>query len=499
MAGLIDAGLIRPELSNALAAGYQQAEDRRNLLSQQRQQTEMNQIKLDQLKQDREAMLQFQSQLKNAGHSPDLNRVFDAMISTGQPDYVMKGMEGKRRLAEQQRAEGILRQYAPELFPQAPATAAPVASMGGAATPPSVAPAAPTNALAAMPSAAPAAPANALAAAPAAAPAPAAAAAPGAGAPDVLALRRQLAALSSVDDPRAKAMADVLKNQIQELTKTNVVGGRLVSGAGNVLYTAPPETNDIKEYEYAKKNQGYKGSFTEFMQIKPSASAARNVVNLPVQEKEFEKTLGGGQAKRILDNKAVAEDAAQILQTNQIGRDILKSGAITGAGANFFVGLNNALKQAGVDFGYGDAAANSQAYAAAMAQNVGKIIKQFGAGTGLSDADRTYATKAAAGEITMDEKAIRKILDINDRAANYVIDKHNKDVKGIKTNIPLSVEKPTPQQKPEAANQIPGQRPSPAANIPQAAIDALRSGKGTDAQFDEIFGAGAAKRVRGGK
>lgn len=35
--------------------------------------------------------------------------------------------------------------------------------------------------------------------------------------------------------------------------------------------------------------------------------------------------------------------------------------------------------------------------------------------------------------------------------------------------------------------------------IPQGAIDALKAGKGTDAQFDAIFGAGAAKRARGGK
>ena len=166
------------------------------------------------------------------------------------------------------------------------------------------------------------------------------------------------------------------------------------------------------------------------------------------------------------------------------------------------MGFNNALKQAGIDFGYADAAANSQAYAAAMGANVGRIIKQFGAGTGLSDADRDYAAQMAGGKINLTESALRKILDINDKAANRVIDLHNKNVSGIKTNIPLTVDKPTFTQQKSAVDQIPGQSrsvPAPAATIPQAAIDALKAGKGTDAQFDAVFGTGAAKRARGGK
>jgi hypothetical protein len=169
---------------------------------------------------------------------------------------------------------------------------------------------------------------------------------------------------------------------------------------------------------------------------------AKAMAAATAQETEFNKKLGGGQAEAILKSRDAAEDAAAILQTNQVGKQILDSGAITGAGAEFFVGLNQALKTAGIDFGYGDASANSQAYAAAMGQNTAKLIKQFGAGTGLSDADRVYAEKIAAGKITMDETAIRKILDINDRAARNVISNHNKKVEGVKTNIPLKVNVP---------------------------------------------------------
>ena len=260
------------------------------------------------------------------------------------------------------------------------------------------------------------------------------------------------------------------------------------------------QTELVRNFEFAKTPAGgnYRGSFADFKAI--STPKTTNVFGK--QEAAFESGLGKGQSDRILANQVVAQDAAAILETNQVGRDLLKSGAIVGTGADFFVGFNNALKQAGIDFGYADAAANSQAYAAAMGANVGRIIKQFGAGTGLSDADRDYAAQMAGGKINLTESALRKILDINDKAANRVIDLHNKNVSGIKTNIPLTVDKPTFTQQKSAVDQIPGQSrsvPAPASTIPQAAIDALKAGKGTDAQFDAVFGTGAAKRARGGK
>jgi hypothetical protein len=178
----------------------------------------------------------------------------------------------------------------------------------------------------------------------------------------------------------------------------------------------------------------------DMIKVSKQGKGSKVEVKLPPQEKEFEGRLGKGQAENILDSQKQAKDARDMLDTVRIGRGILKSGAITGAGADFFVGLNQALKTAGVDFGYADASANSQAYSANMAQNVGKLIKLFGAGTGLSNADRDYAERMAGGKIALDRAALEKILDIQDRAARNVIKRHNQSVKGIKTNIPLEVE-----------------------------------------------------------
>jgi hypothetical protein len=205
----------------------------------------------------------------------------------------------------------------------------------------------------------------------------------------------------------------------------------------NVMVGGVPTTRVLSIDPLTGKARTVEGSAAATYN-KPAASTVVNVNN--AQEKEFEKQLGKGQADKVLASKASAEDAAQILATNMVGKTLLDKGMLTGVGANFFTTLNQGLSQAGIDFGYADAARNSQAYGALMATNTAKIIKQFGAGTGLSDADREYALKAAAGDIKYDEKSIRKILDINNRAAQNAINKHNKNVSGIETNVPLTVD-----------------------------------------------------------
>lgn len=259
--GLIDVGIIKPELAGSFAAGYRGAEQSRQQLAQEKQQTELGQMKLEQLKQDRASLLQLQDSLKAAGKDPDPIKVFDALIATGNPDYVMKGIDGKRRLTELQRADSMLRQYAPELFGAEPANAL---APAGAPAP------APVNAMApAAPTAAPAAPVNAMAPT----------TAPGAGA-DVNALRRQLMVLSSIDDPRAKAMADVIKGQITEASKPHVVGGRLVTGAGKELYAAPDKPAAppamVAEYTFAKTPEGggFRGTYQEFVTARAAAGRA---------------------------------------------------------------------------------------------------------------------------------------------------------------------------------------------------------------------------------
>lgn len=161
-------------------------------------------------------------------------------------------------------------------------------------------------------------------------------------------------------------------------------------------------------------------------------------------ESSFNKEFGKQSAAMFFDHRKAAIEAQASLQNNNEARALLDKGVITGFGANFAVGFGKALQQAGFTFD-SDAIANTQAFGATRAKEVGRLIQLFGAGTGLSDADREYATKAAAGDITMTEDAIRKIIDINDRAARNILTRYNAEASKIDPSMspfPLTVEAP---------------------------------------------------------
>lgn len=157
------------------------------------------------------------------------------------------------------------------------------------------------------------------------------------------------------------------------------------------------------------------------------------VINMP-GAKAFEKSLGTLGAKQFLAERDGATTAAQGLNSINEAKKLIDSGIISGFGANFITNMGKALRRVGINVAENDVD-NTNAFIAAQAQQVAHIIKQFGAGTGLSDADRVFATKAAGGDITLTEGAIRKIMDINQRAYTSVIKLYNSHADKIPAGI----------------------------------------------------------------
>lgn len=76
-----------------------------------------------------------------------------------------------------------------------------------------------------------------------------------------------------------------------------------------------------------------------------------------------------------------------------------------------------------------EALQNTEAYIALAAPRVAEIIKNFGAGTGLSDADREFANKAAAGDIAMTAASLQRILKILKKAGENKVALYNSTIK----------------------------------------------------------------------
>lgn len=236
--GLVNFGLVNPQLADY--AGQQQ----------QRMKTEAGKLELERLTNERKVMLDFQKQLADRGQNPDLDFVFDTMIKTGNPDYVSKGLEGKRKLQEQRQFAQIMGyDMTPPSASRAPAIAAPAVE-------------APVNALTPSASTAPVAPANALARQ------------PSKGAPDeTVALAQKIDQLIALGTPQAIQAANALQGRLKQQSAPVVVGPKsaLINPAtGEVVYrntaaeTAPgsmlsPKDLQKREADYPRATSAMKG------------------------------------------------------------------------------------------------------------------------------------------------------------------------------------------------------------------------------------------------
>jgi hypothetical protein len=151
-------------------------------------------------------------------------------------------------------------------------------------------------------------------------------------------------------------------------------------------------------------------------------------------ETKFLGRLGSSEATRLTELRIKAVDSVSSKKIIQEGRDLIAQGIYTGSAANIKKSLDKWLQEANIFVG-GRKAANTEAYASMMGLQVGKIIKQFGAGTGLSDADREYAENIVGGRVTLTEDAITRLLDINERLADFTIEEFNSQVSRAKTNL----------------------------------------------------------------
>lgn len=418
MAAAPDFNIIKPELAGSFGAGYRASQENRMA-------TEQNQIQLEQLKSDRESMIQLQNQLKAAGKNPDLDQVFDALIATGKPDYVVKGIDGKKRLEAQReyaKANGL---EMPGLAPAAGGAPAMGASPGmPSVPPPSVVrlpqPAAPVNALGSgtygmnVPGMMPSAPAagNALMGGrPMAAPGAVAPVNAMAAGPDEALVNQTRTRINNLLQFASKYAGTPEGNQAVQQAKIMQDQLELYSKRGP---TTPAALQELQAY--MAMNPAEKAAFERLQKIK---SPGTNVsVNTPVS-----KSLSEPVGKRVDASLAKAEGASGLMENANMIQEALNTGkVIVGPMAGARTTIAQLLNMAGAD--NQAQLQNSLSVAKGLA---GLTLESRGELKGqgqVTDTETKLLERARSGDTTLTLDELQQVVNVSQRLAKRLWSNH---------------------------------------------------------------------------
>lgn len=183
-------------------------------------------------------------------------------------------------------------------------------------------------------------------------------------------------------------------------------------------------TTTQKEYEQARR-EGFQGTIEDWQDRADRNTAQRDILTksiIPKLDKSQETANAAKDEINAIHRSREQLDAA--------------GGIFNGSGADIRLKLAKVAEFLGVE--NADKIANTETFGAAIGGRVLSLVKGLGAGTGISNADRDFARDMAGGNIKLDEKSIRRILDIGEQAARAKIASHNDNTtKMVKSNEAL--------------------------------------------------------------
>jgi hypothetical protein len=304
--------------------------------------------------------------------------------------------------------------------------------------------------------------------------------------------------------------------------KQQVVGGSIYDFATGQFRTPPKEQQQpsgVQEFLFAKSPEGggYRGSYQQFIADKAAAGRAPGTTIINTQEKAEKSEFGKFLVKDYENISKRAEVAQKSISAIDANLNILNKGFETGFGTETKAAAAKVLSALGVEKA-NMFATNAQIFEAKAAESILETLRQQVGPQTDADAKRVTLTGAQLANTTQANKFLLDVAKVVNKREieqrNFYNNwrKNTGSFDGAEEAWIAGKGGKSLFDRPElkkyavgtnAAAQIPtvsAPVAAPAARaIPPAAVQMLLSGQGTDAQFDAIFGAGAAKRVRGGR
>jgi hypothetical protein len=302
----------------------------------------------------------------------------------------------------------------------------------------------------------------------------------------------QFAATNPGMATQAMQQAKLLQDQLEMFSKRNAGESPDVQTMRALGIPITPE--GYQQFTGAKR-QDRLLTPEELKQKLQIAGAGANRTEVKVStEKNYGQRFGGLIADQDASKLAAAEAAPQAAATADRVLDLISTGkVITGTGANVRLQLAKALNLAGGTDS--EKIRNTEVLMSSLAETTLGAIKSsnLGAGQGFTNADRDFLEKAKAGQLTYDSGSLAELARLARLAAEKSAEVWNKRVK----QIPASALEGTGISSQPVV--VSPRKTSSVMNIPQEAIDMLKSGAGTREQFDGTFGPGSAARILKGK
>ncbi len=248
-------------------------------------------------------------------------------------------------------------------------------------------------------------------------------------------------------------------------------------------------------------------AYQQYELSKASAGAARTNVNVDAGPKAFWSDFGKNATDVLFKEREGAQAAASTVQSIAQIRSAVERGAYQGTGADAKLTASKALGALGMPYD-AKTVANTELFNATANQFVLDKIKTLGANP--SNADRDFIEKTVP-RIGTDPAALPQLLDFMEQRAGQQIGTFNQKIKSVQGQqgaqfLPFSLEVPAPQARAQPQQQGKSSPPGGASGgwgekpIPAAAVNDLKMrGPKAHAQFDAVFGEGAAARALGGK
>jgi hypothetical protein len=454
---------------------------------------QIHEQQLAQLQQDRLALDEMQKRIEAAGGPSNLKSAFTEMINSKLPKYAEIGYAGLQKIKEQEDFQSLINPKAPEAPPGPAVSTAPVPGQAISMMPVN----APRNALATpqtdnanqlaaitAPQAQPSLPTNMLAS-------------------DLDQLDRQIQAAYGQGTPRALAYAKALEARRDELNKNIVVSpGSIVFQGGKEVYRAPEKSAEqptlVKEFLFARSPEGgnFKGTIQDFRLAMAAAgrTPAQPLAPMPTLDKTTGQVV-------YATREQVLQNPGRFVPTSEKPEQV-KSGELR----DEFNALTKDFRA--VQDAHTKITTTSPTGAGDMSllYNYVKLLDPTSVVR-----ENEFAAAAASGSFgERVQTAVNKVMTgqrldanlrkdfINEASNLYKAQKAGADrIKDQYTNMAkrakLNPEDVIVDYAAPAAPVAAGT----SSNIPQAAIDFLKQGRGTREQFDAQFGLGSAKKVLG--